>query len=113
MSKSWLLATIGAAVLVVAALAVLTPTVIVDEGDGDTVRAVAVPGTPWVAPAPAVPAVPGQALPQPFGDLRNCLRKHGLGAPNPGAPLDPGTLKDALKSCRGALPGRPGRRFDR
>jgi len=102
-----LVAVIGAAVAIVAALAVLTPTVIVsDDGDGGRVV--------QLAPAP----LPGQGLPPlrhggrlfgpgfgPLRDLRGCLEKHGLGRPNRSAPPDLKTMRDALKACRGTLPG--------
>ena len=109
LSKRTLVAVIGAALAVVAALAVLTPTVIVsDDGSGGRVV--------QLAPLPA----PGRGLPPPrrgregrrlepgFGplrDLRGCLEKHGLGRPNRSAPPDLKTMRDALKACRGTMPG--------
>jgi hypothetical protein len=106
-----LVGVIGAAVVVVAALAVLTPTVIVDD-DSPDVGLVAAVAPLQIAPPGLAPAPPGgpQGLPglpphRPFGDLRGCLEKHGLGRPDRGAPPDLRTMRDALKACRGTLPG--------
>jgi len=108
-----LLGVIGAAGVVVAALAVLTPTVIVDDDSPEVglVAAVASSQTapPGVAPAPrggprSLPGLPGL---RPFGDLRGCLEKHGLARPGKGGPPDLRTLRGALKACRGAMPGVP------
>jgi hypothetical protein len=102
---------IGAAVVVVAALAVLTPTVIVKD-DSPDVGLVAAAAPPEIAPPGFAPAPPGgpeshPGLPQqrPFGDLQGCLEKHGLGRPDGGARPDLRTMRDALKACRGTLPG--------
>jgi hypothetical protein len=101
-----LIGVIGAAVVVVAALAVLTPTVIVDDDDGARVGLVAA-----VAPPEIAPALPGgpQGVPrlrrQPFGDLRGCLEKQGLGRLDRSSAPDLRTLRKALKACRDTLPG--------
>ena len=110
MTKGTLFGVIGAALVVVAALAVLTPTVIVDDDDPDVglVAAVAPPQSapPGLAPAPpgGPRSLPGQG---PFGDLRSCLEKHGLGPSGKGGPPDLRTLRGALKACRDAMPGAP------
>ena len=104
---------IGAGVVVVAALAVLTPTVIVDDDSPEVGLVAAVAPSriapPGLAPAPhggpqSLPGLPG---PRPFGDLRGCLEKHGLRRPGQGGPPDLRTLRGALKACRGAMPGTP------
>ncbi len=100
---------IGAAAVVVAALAVLTPTVIVDE-DGPDVRLVAAAGPLPIAPprtAPQDPRVPPLAPARPFQKFRACLERRGFGRPDRGTPPAPGRLRDALKACRSALPGAP------
>jgi hypothetical protein len=106
-----LIGVIGAAVVAVAALAVLTPTVIVND-DSPDVGLVAAAAPPQIAPPGFAPAPPGgpqgsPGLPQqrPFGELRGCLEKHGLGRPDRGAPPDPRAMRDALKACRGTLLG--------
>jgi hypothetical protein len=104
-----LLGVIGAAVVVVAALAVLTPTVIVDDDDPEVGLVAAVAPSqsapPGLAPTPrSLPGVPG---PRPFGNLRGCLEKHGLGRSGRTGPPDLRTLRGALKACRGALPVAP------
>jgi hypothetical protein len=99
-----LLGVIGAAVLVVAALAVLTPTVIVDEGGRAGASRVRVAPAPnRLAPSrprPGLPALPGARR---FRDLRACLRGRGLGPPQPGPPGDLRKLRDGLKACRTPL----------
>jgi hypothetical protein len=100
---------IGAAFVVVAALAVLTPTVIVDD-DGPDVGLLAAAGPLPVAPPQTPPQ--GRPAPQPgparpFQKFRGCLEQHGFGRPDRGTPPEPGRLRDALKACRGALPGAP------
>jgi hypothetical protein len=110
-----LLGVIGAAVVGVAALAVLTPTVIVDDESPD-VRLVAAAAPLQIAPprlAPAPPAGP-QGVPRfrrerPFRDPRGCLQKHGfgLGRPGRGALPDLRTMRRALKACRGTVPAVP------
>ena len=93
MSRTALLAVIGGAAFAVVALAVLTPTVIVDENDGRGVRVmhvVAEPGGPDRAAAP-------------FRSFRDCLERHGLGRPGRGTPPNPGKLRGALKDCAGPL----------
>ena len=108
-----LLGVIGAGVVVVAALAVLTPTVIVDD-DSPDVALVAAVAPRQIAPPGLAPAPPGgpQGLPRfrqerPFGDLRACLEKHGLGRPGRGVLPDLRTMRKALKACRGTMPGVP------
>ncbi len=115
MTKGTLFGVIGAAVVVVAALAVLTPTVIVDDVGGRVgiVSAVAPPevAPPEIAPPAITPAPRGrQGLPglpdqRPFGDLRGCLEKQGLGRSGQGEAPDLRTMRSALKACRGTLPG--------
>jgi hypothetical protein len=106
-TRGTLLAVIGGAVVVVVALAVLTPTVIVGNDDGD-VRIVAV-APPQRAPLPT-PQGPQGPLPvpeqRPFRDLWSCLQNQGLG-PNRGAPPDLRSLRKSFKACRGTIPGRP------
>jgi hypothetical protein len=105
---------IGAAVLGVVALAVLTPTVIVDdEGPRVGIVRAAVGPSPLAPPRPA-PAVPGAprgvpVLPRArmFRGLRACLRSHGLGRPNRGGPPDLRTMRKALRACRGTMPAVP------
>ena len=114
MTKGTLLGVIGAAVVVVAALAVLTPTVIVDgDGDGPDVALVAGPAPLPIAPPQAIPQGPGApplAPARPFQKFRACLEQRGFGRPDRGTPPEPGRLRDALKACRGALPGAPPKR---
>ena len=125
MSKTMLIVVIGAAVLAVGAFGAVTATVIVTNGDGGA-RAVQLSR---VQPAPT-PALPGHGMPPlgrrgghgergfgpgsgPLpgmrgpGGLRECLGQHGLGGPGKRGAL-PGlkTMRDALKACRGSLPGR-------
>ena len=102
---------IGAAVVVVAALAVLTPIVIVDEHGPDLRVVAAAAPLPIVPPraAPQGPGMPPFAPARPFQRFRGCLEQRGFGRPDRGTPLDPGRLRDALKACRGALPGAPRR----
>jgi hypothetical protein len=120
MTKTMLLVTIGAAVLLVAAVGAITPTVIVNDGRDDVRMA-------QLTPAPA----PGREM-QPYGHmrgqgkrgfgprsgqlpgmqgmsgLRDCLEQHGLGDPGTrGAAPDLRTMRDALKACRGTMPGMP------
>ncbi len=108
-----LIGVIGAALVVVVALAVLTPTVIVDDDDGARVGLVAAVAPPEIAPPGIAPAPGGrQGLPglperRPFGDLRGCLEKQGLGRLDRGAAPDLRTMRKALKACRGAVPGIP------
>ena len=108
-----LLGVIGAGVVVVVALAVLTPTVIVDD-DSPDVRLVAAVAPQQIAPPGFAPAPPGgpPGLPRlrqerPFRDLRGCLEKHGLGRPDRGALPDLQTMRKALRACRGTVPGLP------
>jgi hypothetical protein len=104
-----LIGVIASAVLAVGVIAAVTATVIVDDGGGGG-RVV------QIAPAP----LPGQGLPPlgrgrggrlfgpgvgPLRNLRGCLEKHGLGLPNRSAPPSLRTMRDALKACRGTLPG--------
>jgi hypothetical protein len=104
MSGRMLIGVVGAALIVVAALAVLTPTVVVDGGDASRVvirTAHLVPGRLSRPNArPELPAAPrGRRLP----DLRACLRSHGLGRPDQDAPRDLRKLRDALKVCHAPL----------
>jgi hypothetical protein len=92
-SRNALVAVIAGAVFVVTLLAVLTPTVIVDDRDGGA-RSVRV-----LAPAPA----PAEPAPFPFRrgslpDFRRCLRSHGLErATPPGVDKLRGALRDCLR----------------
>ena len=91
MSKTALWVVIGAAAFVVVALAVLTPTVIVDDNDGHVhgVRVTARGG--WTPYAPAPPS-------GPFPNLRRCLENHGLGGQNRTLPT-PDRLRGAFRDC--------------
>jgi hypothetical protein len=82
--KSTLIAVLAGAVLVVALLALLTPTVIVGDNDRD-VRSVRV-----TAPAP-FPFRQGR-----IPDFRRCLQSHGL---ERGTPPSAGKLRGALRDC--------------
>jgi hypothetical protein len=116
-TKGTLFGVIGAVVVVVAALAVLTPTVIVGDGDTRTELAAAdaegETAPPEIAPPGIRPApggrqgVPGLRERRPFGGLRGCLEKQGLGRLDRGATPDLRTMRKALKACRGAVPGIP------
>jgi hypothetical protein len=89
-SKTALWIVIGAAAFVVVALAVLTPTVIVDdEGGGVRVARVAAP-----APSPAPFPFRHGLLP----NLRNCFERHGFGGPERKLPT-PDQLRGALRDC--------------
>jgi hypothetical protein len=106
-----LIGVIASAVLAVGVIAAVTATVIVDDGGG---------GGRVIQIAPAPVPLPGQGLPPlrrgrggrlfgpgvgPLRNLRGCLEKHGLGLPNRSAPPSLRTMRDALKACRGTLPG--------
>ena len=120
MSKTTLFVIIGAAILAVGAFGAITATVIVDDEGGG-------PQVVQLVAQPTLPPVPGRGD-QPYGqgdghggrgfgpgggsgpgqlpgldDLRNCLEQHGLG--DQGALPDLRTMRDALKACRGSLPG--------
>jgi hypothetical protein len=87
---------IGVASFVVVLLAVLTPTVIVDDNRS----------MPVVAPAPDQAPEPAPA-PFPFRggvppDLRACLQGYGFGDPGQDALPDSDKLR-ALKDCAGQL----------
>ena len=103
-----LIGVIAAAVLAVGVIAVVTPTVIADDG-GD-VRFFRVAAAPVPAPAPGriLPPLRGRGgrlfLPGPMRDLRGCLEKHGLGQPDRDTLPGLEKLRDALKACRGTLP---------
>jgi hypothetical protein len=93
-SRTALWIAIGAAAFVVVALAVLTPTVIVDDDHGGVrvVRASAPAPAPTPAPAPS-----------PFGqgflpDLKRCLENHGFGGRERKLPT-PDQLRGALRDC--------------
>jgi hypothetical protein len=94
---------IGVASFVVVLLAVLTPTVIVDDNDTQA-RSV-----PVVAPAPDQAPEPAPA-PFPFRrglppDLRACLQGYGFGNPGQDTVPDSDKLRGALKDCAGQLFG--------
>ena len=95
MSKNTLVAILAGAVLVVAILAVLTPTVIVN-GTGHQRAGISV----------AHMDLPGGWAPYPFPqgrgrlpDLRDCLQRHGLGRPSRSTPPTLGTMRRALRDC--------------
>jgi hypothetical protein len=91
-SKTALWIVIGAAAFVVVALAVLTPTVIVDdEGGGVRVARVSAP-----APAPSPAPFPFRRGLLP--GLRQCFERHGFGGLERKLPT-PDQLRDALRDC--------------
>jgi hypothetical protein len=93
-SKTVLWLVIGAAAFVVVVLAVLTPTVIANDNDGE-VRSVRV-----VAPAPGgLTPAPFPYQRERFPDFRRCLQRHGLGGPGRATPPSPEELYRALKDC--------------
>jgi hypothetical protein len=92
---------IGVAAFVVVLLAVLTPTVIVDDND-TYARSVRVMPAPAPAPEPAPAPFPfRRGLPP---DLRACLQSHGFGNPGRATLPDTERLRSALKDCAGQLP---------
>jgi hypothetical protein len=95
-SKNALVAIIAGAVVVVAILAVLTPTVIVGGGDdrhaGIRVAHMDMPGG-W---APYAPLPRGRG---PLPGLRRCLEQHGLGKPDRTAPPSLDAMRRALRDC--------------
>jgi hypothetical protein len=95
-SRTALWIAIGAAAFVVVALAVLTPTVIVDDGHGGVrvVRAAAPAPAPGPAPAPAPFPFRQGFLP----DLKRCLENHGFGGRERKLPT-PDQLRAALRDC--------------
>ena len=106
-----LIGVIAAAVLAVGVIAVVTPTVIADDGDGG-MRVFQVATAPVPAPAPdrILPPLrrrggrlflPGLG---PLRDLQGCLEKHGLGQPNRSTPPSLQKMRGALKACRSTLP---------
>jgi hypothetical protein len=105
-----LIAALSACLLAVVVIAVLTVTVISDDGNGGT-RVVYLQPTPATGPGPTRPG-PGRGTPQfRFGpaQLRDCLQKQGLLPRTPGTPPDAQKLQDALKACLGSAPTpRPG-----
>ena len=81
---------LGGAAFVVVVLAVLTPTVIVDDHD-EHARGVRV-----AAPAPAPAPFPfRQGL---LPGLERCLKSHGFGGPNHTLPT-PDQLRGAFRDC--------------
>jgi hypothetical protein len=89
-SRNALIAVIAGAVVVVAALAAITPTVLVDDNDGHGVRVMRVVGPPGIGPGPfRIPAP--EFAPGPFR-FRECERRNG-----------------AKLRCRGFAPALPGR----
>jgi hypothetical protein len=104
-SKSVLIATLSACLLVVAVIAVLTVTVISDDGNGGT-RVVYLQPTPATGPGPRGPG-PGRGTPRLRlgpAPLRACLQKQGLLPRSPGSPPDLQKMQDALKACLGSAP---------
>jgi hypothetical protein len=95
-SKTVLWIAIGAAVFVVVALAVLTPTVIVDDNGGHE-RGIRV-SAPGLVPVPS-PFRSGR-LP----GLKRCLENHGFGTPGMQLP-SPDKLRGALRDCAPRLGG--------
>ena len=100
---------IAGAVVLVAALAVLTPTVIVGSGSGrGTLVSVRVRHPGSTAPQVPLPGGTQPMVPQ-LPDLRNlpdCLRKQGLGR-NGGSPPTLQQLRKALQACRPAMGAMP------
>ena len=100
-----LIATLSACLLAVVVIAVLTVTVISDDGNGGT-RVVYLQSTPATGPGPLGPG-PERGTPRfRFGPapLRDCLQKQGLLPRVPGSPPDLQTMQDALKACLGSSP---------
>ena len=94
MSRTWLWVVIGAAAFVVVALAVLTPTVIVDDRhEGVRVVRASAPA-PVPAPAPAPFPFRRDLLP----NLRQCLERHGFGGPERNLPT-PDQFRGAFRDC--------------
>ena len=91
MSKTTLWVVIGAAAFVVLALAVLTPTVIVDDNDGHVHGVHVTMRGGWT---PYAPAPPNGPLP----NLRRCLENHGFGGQNRTLPT-PDQLRGAFRDC--------------
>jgi hypothetical protein len=109
-----LVGVIAAAVLAVGTIAAVTATVIVSDDRGVRVvqLAPAVEQLPVPAPGHGLPPLrrghEGRLFGPGFGlrrDLRGCLERHGLGRENRSAPPNLKTMRDALKACRGTLPG--------
>jgi hypothetical protein len=90
-SKTALWVVIGAAAFVVVALAVLTPTVIVDDNDGHVHGVRVTPRGGWTPYAPAPPN-------GPFPNLHRCLENHGFGGQNRTLPT-PDQLRGAFRDC--------------
>ena len=109
MSKGWLIGLIAGAVVLVVALAVLTPTVIVGNGSGrETLVSVRVQQPGSTAPQVPLPGGTQPVMPQLRGlrNLQDCLRKQGLGQ-NGGSPPSLQELRKALQACRPAMTGMP------
>lgn len=118
MSKGVLIGSLVACVLAVGLIAVLTATVIVDEG-GNGGRILRAEGSfPPSGPGETMPG-PGRGAqghpqgPMPrrgFGrlpELRECLQKQGIGPNGRLQPPGPGAMRDAMKACAGMLPDAP------
>jgi hypothetical protein len=98
-----LIATLSACLLAVVVIAVLTVTVISDDGNGVT-RVVYLQPTPATGPGQRGLG-PGRGTPRfRFGPapLRDCLQKQGLLPRVPGSPPDLQKMQDALKACLGS-----------
>lgn len=109
MSKRWLIGLIAGAVVLVAALAVLTPTVIVGNGGGrETLVSVQMPRQGSTAPQAPMPGRTQPGMPQMRGlrNLPDCLRKQGLGQ-NGGSPPSLQQMRKALQACRPAMGSMP------
>jgi hypothetical protein len=97
-----LIAFIGAAIVVVVALAVLTPTVIVDDNDSRDVvvrAAVLAPLPPGFGPRTVTPGQVG-----PLQKLRKCLEQQGFGPGDTFTVPAPGQLRKTFRGCRKLLP---------
>lgn len=99
---------IAGAVVFVAALAVLTPTVIVGNGGRETLVSVQVPKQRSTAPQAPMPGRTMPVMPQMRGlrNLPDCLRTQGLGQ-NGGSPPSLEQLRKVLQACRPAMGGMP------
>jgi hypothetical protein len=99
-TRNRVLAVVVGAVVVVVALAVLTPTVIVSGGGQRGFRVVAegrLAGPGFGGGWEAFPVPRGR--PAPLPGLRQCLERHGFGRPSPTRPPNPDSMRRALHDC--------------